>query len=448
MKKILLSSLLFLSVTAFAQFDTPIIIDNTPASGGIKKIITADINNDGLNDIIVAQSFNIDNVACYMNNGDGTFGSKITIDANLDDPVCVASGDFNDDGWIDLAAITQTSAQVYVYLNNTEGGFTRQMIDDDFFFGNAIVIADFDENGSDDIVGIGQHSIDFYRNNGAAVFTKEHILTTGTSPNVLECMSICVADMNGDGHEDLVSGETLGGVIYFNDGNGTFTPQLFTDNLFITTFIHAVDINNDSFKDIILRHSSNNINLYINDGEGNMTFSSTLFTVQQIESMQCTDIDGDGFNDLYTAYTNKVRAKMNNGDSTFAPDTILYENNSQFTTQVALANIDSEPDLEFIWSAVGGILAYQKYNAPLSVKENAKQAITLYPNPASQNVTIALSNSVSQVIFYNALGQKVLEKAVTGTTDLDISYLSNGIYMLEVIDNSIGSIYKTKFVKK
>ena len=448
MKKLLLYTLPFISIQAFSQFDPPVIIDDTPASGGIKRIVSADLNNDGHNEIIVVQAFNIDNVAYYTNNGDGTFTGKVTIDADLDDPVYVATGDFNDDNWTDLAVITQTSAQIYIYLNNTEGGFTRQMIDDDFFFGNSIVVSDFDENGSDDIVAIGQHSIDFFRNDGNAGFTKEHILTTSTSPNVLECMSVKVADMNGDGHDDLVSGETLGGVIYFNDGNGTFTPQLFTDNLFITTFIQVGDVNNDTFKDVILRHSSNNINLYLNDGEGNMTFSATLFTIQQLESMLFTDVDGDGFDDIYTAHANKVRVIMNNGDATFAPDTILYENNAQFISQVALANIDGEPDLEYIWSAAGGTLAYQKKTPPpLSVSKNAKQEIAVYPNPAQDYVTITLPDmATAHINLYTTMGQKMMGSTVTGTQTLDVSGLQTGIYILEVKNNT--NTYNVKVIKQ
>src|SRR5690606_31773943 len=139
--------------------------DDSPASAGIKKIVVADLNNDNYNEIIVVQAFNIDNVAYYTNNN-GIPGARNVIDTQLDDPVYAAVGDFNNDGWTDLTVITQTSHELYIYINDTEGGFDRQMIDDDFLFGNAMVVADFDGNGSDDIIAIGQHSIDLHRNDG------------------------------------------------------------------------------------------------------------------------------------------------------------------------------------------------------------------------------------------------------------------------------------------
>ena len=92
-----------------------------------------------------------------------------------------------------------------------------------------MVVADFDNNNSDDIIIIGQHSIDLYRNNGSGSFSKETILSTSSSSTcVLECLDLATADMDGDGNIDLINGETEGLVIYLNNGNAVFfTPLLF-----------------------------------------------------------------------------------------------------------------------------------------------------------------------------------------------------------------------------
>lgn len=443
MKNLLPFSILLLSATAFAQFDSAIIIDDSPASAGIKKIIAADLNNDNYNEVIVAQAFNIDNVAYYLNNADGSFSSKITIDADIDDPVYIAAGDFNDDGWTDLAIITQTSSQLYVYLNDGEGSFTRQLLDDEFSFGNAMAVADFDGNGSDDIVAIGQHSIDLHRNGGSGSFTKEHILTTDTSPNPLECMSINAADMDNDGDMDLVVGETIGGVIYFNDGSGIFTPEVFTQQ-FITFLVHAFDANDDGFTDALVQHTTGDVLLYLNNGDGTMAFSTTLFNAPAIRSIQAADTDANGIPDLHFAYTNKARMKAN----IFATEDIIYEDASLFINEVAIAHLSLGNGENYIWSAAGGTLAYHT-NLIFSVPENALAQTVIYPNPAQDYVTLSLPDSLTaNMSLYNTLGQKMMEQQLTGTQTLDVSGLATGIYLLEVTNSNTHGSYSVKLVKQ
>lgn len=65
-----------------------------------------------------------------------------------------------------------------------------------------------------------------------------------------------------------------------------------------------------------------------------------------------------------------------------------------------------------------------------------KNAIVLYPNPASNWVTLDVPNgiTVQKVIVYNAIGQKVAE--TTMTTTLDVSALASGIHLMSIITDS------------
>ena len=428
MKKPLLLFSLILAFNGFSQFGPVTIIDNTAASQGIRRIVAADLNNDDQNEVVVAQAFN-NNLAYYPNTGNGSFGSKVIIDSTSSYPVSVVAGDLNGDHFTDLAALAQTYGEVLIYLNDGNAHFTHHKIDSGNLFFNGLVTEDFDHNGTQDLVVIGQHSIDLYRNNGSAVFAKEHILTTSTSPNVLECMYIETADMNNDGHPDVLTAETIGGVIYFNDGTGTFTPYTFTSEQLITRFVHALDINNDGFKDVVVQHSTGDVKLYINQGDGTFELSGTLFNAPSLTSMQSVDADGDGFPDLYMAYSNKVRMLFNNGNETFGNPVFLYENNNLFTNEVCISNLDSNPDPEFIWSAAGGTIAYHK-STVLGISASNVLQLQIYPNPASDVIHIECPEKITSVRLFNSQGQNMIIKS--DLSSLQLSELAPGTYLLEV----------------
>lgn len=86
-------------------------------------------------------------------------------------------------------------------------------------------------------------------------------------------------------------------------------------------------------------------------------------------------------------------------------------------------------------------------NAPLSNKtfEKLDKEIILYPNPATSELFIKLSENeqLNSVKIFNTKGKEV-RKAYS--TIVDISYLSSGIYFLEIEISGIK--YNRKFIKK
>jgi len=65
--------------------------------------------------------------------------------------------------------------------------------------------------------------------------------------------------------------------------------------------------------------------------------------------------------------------------------------------------------------------------------------ISLYPNPASNNVTVSTANrSLNAVEIYNTLGEKIMDYNTINNNELviNIDGLSSGIYLMRVLDAS------------
>jgi len=87
----------------------------------------------------------------------------------------------------------------------------------------------------------------------------------------------------------------------------------------------------------------------------------------------------------------------------------------------------------------------QSFNT-VSVNVPASKTITLYPNPASTNITIEGVNLQSAII-YTAMGQKMWSGNTVDKTNIDISSFSDGVYLVQAIDK-VGNITMLRFTKQ
>ena len=76
----------------------------------------------------------------------------------------------------------------------------------------------------------------------------------------------------------------------------------------------------------------------------------------------------------------------------------------------------------------------------LSINDNTKQAVSMFPNPAENVVTIQTKNNeMPNVAVFDILGKQVLVQ--TGNT-FNVSSLRSGVYMVQVTTNSGVSVQK------
>jgi hypothetical protein len=76
-------------------------------------------------------------------------------------------------------------------------------------------------------------------------------------------------------------------------------------------------------------------------------------------------------------------------------------------------------------------------------------SVQLYPNPSSDVIHIVSKSASNNAQIFNAYGQEIITKNFLGNiTTLNISDLSNGLYIAVITDRRSGSINTLNFIKK
>ena len=150
------------------------------------------------------------------------------------------------------------------------------------------------------------------------------------------------------------------------------------------------------------------------DGDGTFTAVQTTITTQPTAVNSWVQQTGTYSNDI----SRQVRIKFSKSGGTDALPTNLQE----------LMYID---DVSLIFAST------------LSISEEELMSISIYPNPATDLISISGVDNIKSIKVYSILGS--LEKEVFNTNQIDISELSSGIHLIKV-DN--GTVFTKKIIKQ
>jgi hypothetical protein len=85
----------------------------------------------------------------------------------------------------------------------------------------------------------------------------------------------------------------------------------------------------------------------------------------------------------------------------------------------------------------------------IGINEPGQEVAILYPNPASDNLTIVSSTSFDKVEIYSALGQMVYSGTLSGNQNqVDVHFLQKGYYFVKLMNPENGSQTTLSFVKE
>jgi len=143
-------------------------------------------------------------------------------------------------------------------------------------------------------------------------------------------------------------------------------------------------------------------------------------------------------------------AEVNGFDRTNAY--ISHYTNSDWDTQTAgSATSGANSTYEISRNGLTSLspFAVADENAELSVDENNLLTVNLYPNPCTDVMNISYSGADNQYSYQvTDVSGRIYKVASTGTNQMDVSGLSQGTYLLKMIDNQTNQVSVRQFIKK
>lgn len=213
-----------------------------------------------------------------------------------------------------------------------------------FHSGVAIGVSDMNADGLDDIIRLFDNdSLNIvYQQPGPT-----YIETTFGGYDVGDPWSVCIADANNDGYNDIIYAD-WGNVILLTSQNGTNYDTLkINPNWIFAQGSNFADIDNDGHLDAFVCHDEGTSQIFMNDQSGNLVYNTATIDLSTTPASDnsgnyssiWTDYDDDGDIDMYLV---KCRQGVtDNTDPRRINQLFINDGNGNYTENAAVAGIAS-----------------------------------------------------------------------------------------------------------
>ncbi len=415
--------------TTFPSYDTPI------NDASFTNHAYIDVDNDGKKDLLVSPSNESDNSSILFYKNDSTTAvPRFSFHSNL----------FLEDGMIDVG-----EGCYPVFFDYDNDGLMDIVIGNNFY--------------NPQLDGVGT-ALSLYKNVGTTTSPAFQLVTTDygniSSLNLTGAIYPAFGDMNGDGKPDLILGCGDGTLQYFENTAPSGMPA----NFVLTTVNYfnfhigqyatpqIIDLDRDGVPDLVIGSRNGYLKYYRNTGTKDAANFSTTPTNDSL-GMANTSFGTTGFsipfiyNDsgaykMFLAGEKGIVLHYDHIDGNLTgvfnlTDTIINQSEGD-RLSVSGADINSDGKIDLVVGNYAGGAGIFSQSLPLAVQSftETKPTFELSPNPATNLLTVRLYNmkeTDAKINIVDMLGRTVKNTSVNTTTiNLDVSYLSDGIYIVEL----------------
>lgn len=317
------------------------------------------------------------------------------------------AADMDGDGDLDLLSASREGNQIAWHANTADGSTFElgQVVSTSVDGPRSVMAVDLDRDGDLDVLAAsaGDNTIAWYENMAeASQFGPQQIIATGVDG----AQSAFAADLNGDGHLDVLSASNQDDTIaWYENGGGAsgFGPQqVITADADGARSVSAADLDGDGDADVLSASQADNTIAWFENLDGAGTFGSRLVITNQAigaSYVSAADFDSDGRVDVLTASGgDNTIAWYRNTDvaGSFDVRRVVDDNVSEARSVIA-ADVDGDGDADILSSSLGGLQWYR--NEQSSDHGDGADAATRVTLPTSVEGEILSPDDVDWFVF-------------------------------------------------